>query len=73
MKAKKWIDEKHCYVDCEISDNCSIYEEDMDKEVDCCCCGKKVKFGDTYTSRHYHTSFGMGYAECEKCYFGEHK
>lgn len=34
MKAKKWIDKKQCYVDCEISDNCSIYEKDMNKEVD---------------------------------------
>ena len=48
MKAKKWIDNEHRYVDCEISDNCSIYEEDMDKEVDCCCCGKKIK---SYTKR----------------------
>ncbi len=75
MKARKWISEKHHYEDCEISDNCSLFETDMDKEVECVCCGKKVKYGDTYVSKIYHNRVGLGYAECEKCYFkmGENK
>ena len=68
MKCKKWISQKHQYEECEISDNCSLFEVDMDKEIDCCSCGKKIKFGDGFTSRVYHNNFGFGYVECEECY-----
>ena len=72
MKANKWLEKDHKYIPYELPEGASLYEDDMDKEVACCWCGKKVKFGDCYTSKHIHTDMGIGYAECEECYFGEH-
>ena len=34
----------------------------------CAQCGKKLPFGDCYTSREIHTRMGMGFAVCEQCY-----
>lgn len=73
MKAELWIEEKHRYVPYDLPDGASCYEDDMEKEVACCVCGKKFKFGDMFTSRHVHTKNGFGYAECESCYFGNHE
>ena len=47
---------------------CSIYESDLDTIVNCIECGKKIKFGDSFTSMEYHTEIGFGYAVCEHCY-----
>ncbi len=66
-KALKWIGDK--YIACELPDECTTYESDMDKEVMCCTCGHRLKFGDCYTSRTYHDTNGFGFAECENCYF----
>lgn len=66
-QAQKWIGDK--YVPYELPVGASLYETDMDKEISCCKCGRKVKYGDTYTSREIHTDLGIGYAECEDCYF----
>lgn len=67
--ALKWIEKEKKYVPYELPEGASTYEDDMDKEVSCCSCGKKIKFGDCYTSRHIHTNKGFGYAECEDCYY----
>ena len=48
--------------------NCKTYSVDMDEIVNCPHCGRKVCFGDCYTSRQIHTKHGMGFAVCEKCY-----
>lgn len=72
-KAEKWIETEHRYIPYELPEGASVYESDMDTEVACCCCGRKLKFGDCYTSRHIHTETGFGYAECETCYYGDHE
>lgn len=71
-KAHRYIDKESRYVDYELPEGASAYEWDMDKEISCCWCGRKVAYGDCYTSRHIHTQSGFGYAECEQCYYGEH-
>ena len=69
MKAKMWIAKIDRYIEpVEIDDNCSLYEDDMEKEVTCPWSGKKVPYGETYTSQVFHTSLGMGYAVCKECY-----
>ena len=63
----KWIGDK--YIPYKLPEGSTLYEVDLDKVVSCCSCGRSVKYGETYTSRRIHTEFGLGYAECEKCYY----
>ncbi len=66
----KWNYQKHQYEPYNIPDNwnCTTYCDDMDEIVNCPHCGKKIKYGDSYTSLEIHTDIGFGYAVCEKCY-----
>lgn len=64
----KWDFEKHEYHDAEIADTACTYSDDMDKVVTCASCGKKMLFGNGYTSRQYHTPYGIGYTVCQDCY-----
>lgn len=67
-KALKWIPEKHDYIPYDLPDGACLYTDNMEQEIACCQCGKKVKYGACYTSRTIHTPNGFGYAECEDCY-----
>lgn len=69
----KWIPEKHKYVKYELPEGASLWEEDMEEVVSCASCGKKVKFGNSYTSRHIHEESGFGFAVCKECYEKELK
>ena len=48
--------------------NIKLYSDDMDEVVNCARCGKKIKYGESYTSRQIHNDFGFGYTVCPKCY-----
>ena len=48
-----------------------IYSEDMSEHINCTNCGKDMTFGDGYTSRELHNSYGIGYPVCESCYEDE--
>ena len=48
--------------------HCSIYENDMNKIVNCAHCGKEIEYGETYCSIEIHTAIGFGYAVCGECY-----
>lgn len=67
--AKIWNETKQYYDPYSLPDGASAYENDMKKVVSCACCGKKVEYGETYTSHRIHTDMGFGYAVCEECYF----
>lgn len=69
MTAKIWNELKQEYEPYELPEGSSCYESDMDKVVSCACCGKKVVYGNTYTSHAIHTPVGFGYAVCGECYF----
>lgn len=73
MILQKWNWDKREYEDCEVPDdwNCKVYSEDMDEIVNCAHCGKKMRFGDCYTSVEIHTGVGFGYAVCLECYTEE--
>jgi len=66
-RALKWNGK--AYEPYDLPDEACLYTDDMDKEIACCQCGRKIKFGNCYTSRTIHTEMGMGYAECEDCYY----
>lgn len=71
MILQKWDYKLHKYIDVEVPDkyNCKVYSNDMEEIVNCPHCGKKLKFGETYTSLEFHTTpLGFGYGVCQKCY-----
>ncbi len=70
MILNKWNYKKQIYEPYNISDewNCKLYSEDLNEIVNCPHCGKKIKFGDCYTSLEIHNYIGFGFAVCEKCY-----
>lgn len=70
MKARKWNPKTKEYHDYELPKNASVgfLSNNMDKEIACARCGRKMHFGDGYTSRQIHISDGPGYAICGKCY-----
>lgn len=71
MKINKWNNRIKEYEPYEVPDdwNVKTYSADMDEVVNCVCCGKRITFGSGYTSRRFHTEFGIAYAECSECYF----
>ena len=75
MVTKKWNCKLRKYERYEIPKewNVALYEDDMNTIVNCACCGRLVRYGDCYTSKHIHNSAGFGYAVWEKCYEGEWK
>lgn len=75
MILQKWNYKKHKYEDYEIPDewNVKTYANGMEEIINCCQCGKKLKFGDSYTSLEVHTEMGFGYSVCEDCYEKEWK
>lgn len=70
MKVIKWNVKKRDYELYQIPKDWNIcsYTDDMDKQINCCQCGKIVRFGDCYTSLEVHTPVGFGFAVCSECY-----
>lgn len=70
--AGKWNYEKQEYNFYELPKDGNItvatYSDVMDKVVLCASCGKKIFFGDGYTSKTIHTPSGFGFAVCKQCY-----
>lgn len=70
MILQKWNGKKHKYEDYKIPNdwNVKTYSANMNELINCCQCGRRIKFGDCYTSLEVHTEMGFGYGVCEKCY-----
>ena len=70
MILQKWNGKKHKYEDYKIPNdwNVKTYSKNMEEKINCAQCGKKIAFGDCYTSLEIHTELGFGYGVCEKCY-----
>lgn len=75
MILQKWNYEKRDYEDYEIPNewNVKTYNKNMEEIINCCQCGKKLLFGDSYTSLEVHTEMGFGYSVCGDCYEKEWK
>lgn len=67
---QKWDPRRRTYLPYMIPGNwnVSIFEWDLETVVTCAGCGQRLSFGDSYTSRQIHTTAGIGYAVCRKCY-----
>lgn len=70
MNIQKWNPKKHVYESYEPNPEWKLIllSDDMDELVNCAQCGKKIKFGDSYTSKQIHNPIGLGYPVCESCY-----
>lgn len=66
----KWNYEKHIYEPYKIpaSWNVALIGLTLETKVNCCECGKTIKFYDSYASMKVHNHIGLGYVVCEKCY-----
>lgn len=73
MILNKWNYKEHIYKHYKIPDdwNCKTYSNDMEEVINCPHCGRKLKFGNSYTSLEIHTDSGFGYGVCGKCYQDE--
>lgn len=59
------------YEDCRLPNTWRIKlicDNDNEK-LNCVNCGKEITFSKSYTSMRYHNNYGIGYLECENCYF----
>ena len=72
MILRRWSESERRHMPYVVPDDwhVSTYEADMSTLVNCCQCGRKLPFGETYTSMQVQTSVGFGYAVCRDCYFG---
>lgn len=70
MIVGKWNYEKNDYDPHELSDDwyTPMYSDNLDEIINCSNCGRKVRYGDCYTSRWIHDRFGLGFLVCEQCY-----
>lgn len=71
--AQKWDFKKRVYNDYNLPEGCYLYTSNLENEVACAECGKKVKYGDCFTSKSIHNHFGLGFPVCEDCYQEEIK
>ena len=72
---RKWNYDIHEYEPYNIPDewDCRYFNMDMTEIINCCQCGKEVKFGKCYSSHEVHTSTGFAYMVCEECHEVEMK
>lgn len=42
-------------------------DEELDTLINCANCGKRITYGEGYTSRKIHNSIGFGYVVCQAC------
>lgn len=69
MILKKYNYIIHEYEDYKIPDDWNVpLLTDLEDIVNCPHCGKRLNYGDTYTSLEIHSDYGLGYGVCSNCY-----
>lgn len=70
MTMQKWNYEKRAYEPYAVpsSWHTPIYSFDMGEIVNCPSCGRRMRYGDGYTSKTIHNAYGLGYSVCPSCY-----
>ena len=64
----KWNFKTMAYEPYKLPEGAIRFSTDMSKECNCAQCGKRMVYGDGYTSLEVHDDFGFGYAVCPECY-----
>ena len=67
---RRWNYKTHQYDPFPIPDDWEVWliSDDMNRIVNCASCGRKIRFGDSYTSMEVQTELGFGYPVCPACY-----
>ena len=76
IKIQKWNPDRHCYEPHPYPGewNVGFFSTDLDEFINCAQCGKKLPYGDAFTSRELYNGSGMfGMAICPKCHEAEWK
>lgn len=70
MVIRKWNENKMDYDVVTIPDswNVPLHCDNMDEIVNCVNCGRKMKYGDGFTSKRYYNVAGKSYSECRECF-----
>jgi hypothetical protein len=70
MVVGKWNYEARDYDPYTIPDDwhTPLLSNDMDEVINCASCGKRVRFGECYTSKVIHAKLGFGYSVCSECH-----
>ena len=74
IRIQKWDPDRHCYDPHPYPDdwNVGFFYTDLDEQINCACCGKKLLYGAAYTSRELYAGAGMfGMAVCPECHEAE--
>ena len=68
---KKWNYQTHQYDDYSVPEDwkVSMYETDMDKQINCVECGKPMKYGESLTSQRIYDD-AVGEERIKKYYLG---
>lgn len=71
---KEWDYGTHKYKEYKVPEgwDCPILAG-MDEEINCVRCGKKVRFGEMYSSSEIQNDYGLGYNVCEECHEKEYE
>jgi len=69
---RRWDERRREYYPYHVPDDWKLlcYSADMDEPCNCALCGKKMTYGEGYTSFQVHTEMGLAYTVCEDCHFG---
>lgn len=75
IELRRWDYQRHDYLPYYVPAEWRIplLPDDTDEWVNCCQCGKEIKFEDSYTSKEVHTNEGLGYWVCKDCNEAEMK
>jgi len=69
MMLQKWNPEKRCYEPYSVPGewNIPLLCDSESEIINCAQCGKRIAYGQSYTSRQVHTLYGLGYGVCGDC------
>lgn len=74
MKKWNYITKEYDSYNIPLDWDCRTYCFNMDEVINCASCGKKIMYGNGYTSHEIHTNKGcFGYTICDVCHYIENK